>query len=92
MRAASLSMTAMWSTAMCPPCVGSYYTEGVSWELTPLDIEACAMIRRAAPAKPPRPSVARMTGARAAAGVLFLDEDNRILMVVPSYKDTLEIP
>ncbi|HEV7761183.1 MAG TPA: NUDIX hydrolase [Acidimicrobiales bacterium] len=30
--------------------------------------------------------------ARAAAGVLFLDDEGRVLMVVPSYKDALEIP
>ncbi|MGH9210914.1 MAG: NUDIX domain-containing protein [Acidimicrobiales bacterium] len=29
---------------------------------------------------------------RVAAGVLFLDEDDRILMVIPSYKDFLDIP
>lgn len=33
-----------------------------------------------------------MNGARAAAGVLFLDDTERVLMVVPSYKDVLEIP
>lgn len=30
--------------------------------------------------------------ARAAAGALFLDEDDLVLMVVPSYRDVLEIP
>lgn len=29
---------------------------------------------------------------RVAAGVLFLDEDDQILLVVPSYKDFLDIP
>ena len=29
---------------------------------------------------------------RVAAGVLFVDDDDRVLMVVPSYKDYLDIP
>jgi 8-oxo-dGTP pyrophosphatase MutT (NUDIX family) len=33
-----------------------------------------------------------VSGACAAADVLFLDESERVLMVVPSYKDILEIP
>lgn len=36
--------------------------------------------------------VENFTRARAAAGVLFFDEQDRILLVEPSYKDHLDIP
>lgn len=38
---------------------------------------------------PPEPAFVRP---RVAAGVLFLDETDRVLLVVPSYKDFLDLP
>jgi len=38
---------------------------------------------------PPEPAFVRP---RVAAGVLFLDENDSVLLVVPSYKDFLDLP